>query len=338
MNSIYKKKINYGFEILRMLMEFWIILNHLYKPKKKIIQKIIIEHKFHVPTFIIMSFYFLYNNLSKRKIKKIKDRLERLFIPYILYPILSYIINNFFYIFFKFKNLKTSLYQLILQLIVGRELCKVLWFHFNLILITIFFYLISFIFKNYYLYFLQIIGIFSYLIQFSEINFNYFNRFRNTISLSVGYFAETIPLAVTGLFIAFIDIINKSKKNLFMAFFFSFSFIFMFFKYDIFTPVKGFGKQGIMYNIGGVSFFLIFSLIPLDNLNKRTLFFIKLITSFTPGIYFLHFRIYDILKYKISLIKDNSFFGCLIIYLICYSLSFLGYKLFINTKLKYLFI
>ena len=141
-----------------------------------------------------MSFYFLYNNLSKRKIKKIKDRLERLFIPYILYNILFYIINNFFYIFFKFKNLKTSLYQLILQLIVGRELCKVLWFHFNLILITIFFYLISFIFKNYYLYFLQIIGIFSYLIQFSEINFNYFNRFRNTISLSVGYFAETIPL------------------------------------------------------------------------------------------------------------------------------------------------
>ena len=59
MYSVLKKKtINYGLEILRMLMSFWIVLNHLYNPKNKQINNIIIRHRFHVPTFLIISFYF----------------------------------------------------------------------------------------------------------------------------------------------------------------------------------------------------------------------------------------------------------------------------------------
>ena len=136
-----RKKKNYGLEILRMFMSFWIVLNHLYKPKNKRIKIIIIEHKFHVPTFLILSFYFLNSNLLLRNIKKIKERLERLLIPFIIYPTLTFIVYNFLYFFFDFKSLKTNLYQLIRQLIVGRGIYGILWFHFNLILITIYFYI-----------------------------------------------------------------------------------------------------------------------------------------------------------------------------------------------------
>lgn len=318
-----------------MQMSFWIILNHLYKPKNKKIYNIIIRHRFHVPTFFIISFYFLNYSLSIRKITKFQERLERLLIPYILYPLFTYFLFNSLFYFFNFNSLRSSLYQLITQFLIGRGICGVLWFHFNLIIITIFCYIISLLLNNNYLFFLQILGILSYLIQYSQLNYKLFINYNKNIKFSVGYFAETIPLAATGLSIASINIINKLKKNRMMTIFFSFSFLFMFFKYNIFTPVKGFGKQGIMYNIGGVSFFLIFSLIPCEVFNKKILIFIKYFTSYTSGIYLFHIHIYKIFRFKIYLIKHHTFLGCLLIYFICYSISSLGYNIFKKNKLKY---
>ena len=88
------KKVNLGLEILRMIMSFWVIMFHFYKPKNEISINIIIKHSFHVPTFIIMSFYFLYPNLSQRNLDKIKNRLEKLIIPYIIYPFFFFFIQN----------------------------------------------------------------------------------------------------------------------------------------------------------------------------------------------------------------------------------------------------
>ncbi len=338
MDLSFKKKINYGIELLRMMMSFWVILKHFYSPKNKIISNIIISHSFHVPTFFIISFFFLYHSLTFRIIKKMKDRIERLLIPYIIYPVLTFAIRKLLYNFFNYEWLKTSIYQLIRQFIVGRSLYPVLWFHFNLILITLLFNIISFIFKKNYLSILQILAILSYYLQLSGVNFQYFNIYKTTICFSVGYFAETIPIAVTGLSIASIDTINKLKKKRFMTYFFSISFLFIIFKYDLFIKIKGFGKQGLMRILGGIFFFLIFSLIPLENCNEKTLNYIKNLTSYTPGIYFLHGKIYTIFRDKISLIKAKTFLGCILNYLICYSISTLCYNLFKNTKLKFLFI
>lgn len=338
MDSKTKNKRNYGVEILRMIVAFYVIIYHIYKPKNITQKKFIIKHSFHVPTFLIISFYYLNNNLVKRKVDKIKERLKRLLIPYLFYPIIIYIISNLLYIFFLFKKLKIDLYQLLIQFIVGRPLYSILWFQFNLILITVLFYIIAFIFKSYYLPFLQFLGILSYLLQFSNINYNYFKNYIYYIRYSVGYFAETIPIAVTGLFISSIDIINISKNKCFLNIMLYIFLLFILFKYEIFSPVSGFEKQGILLNIEAVSFFVIFSLIQLDNLNKKILFCIKYLTSYTPGIYFLHPEIYVIFKNKINLIKNQTILGCLIIYLISYLISFIGYNSLKKYKLKHLFI
>ena len=338
MHSKPKNTRNYGVEILRMIMAFFVILEHCYKPKNVTIQKITNKLRFHVPTFFIISFYYLNSNLVNWKVDKIKERLNRLLIPYLIYPIIVYIVYNFLYIFFHFEELRKSLYQLLIQFIVGRLLCSVLWFQFNLILISILFYIIAFIFKSYYLPFLQILGILSYLLQFSNINYNYFIIYRHYIRYSVGYFAETLPIAVTGLYISSIDIINISKKKCFLNIILYIFLIYILFKYKIFCPVNGFGKQGILYNIEAVTFFVIFSLIQFDKLNKKILICIKYLTNYTPGIYFLHGRIYPILKIKISLIKNQTFLGCFLIYLISYLISFIGYNSLKKNKLKHLFI
>ena len=135
MHSKQKNTRNYGIEILRMIMAFLVIIEHFYKPKNITLQRIIIRLRFHVPTFLIISFYYLNNNLVNRKVDKIKERLKRLLIPYLFYPIIIYIIYNLLHIFFHFEYLRKSLYQLVIQIIVGRLLCSELWFQFNLILL-----------------------------------------------------------------------------------------------------------------------------------------------------------------------------------------------------------
>jgi hypothetical protein len=115
-------------------------------------------------------------------------------------------------------------------------------------------------------------------------------------------------------------------------------FLFILFKYEIFSPFNGFEKQGILLNIEAVSFFVIFSLIQLDNLNNKILICIKYLTSYTPGIYFLHPEVYLIFRIKISLIKNKTILGCLIVYLISCLLSFIGYNSLKKYKLNHLFI
>ena len=80
-----------GIEILRMHLCFRIVLIHYYSSNNKYIN-ILTKHRFQVPCFFFISFYFLYPIISRRKISKMKLRLERLIIPYIIYPIVVWII------------------------------------------------------------------------------------------------------------------------------------------------------------------------------------------------------------------------------------------------------
>lgn len=84
---------NIGVELLRMLLCFWIVTCHTCIFKNEKLVKIV-NSKFHVPCFMIISYYFYYKNLYNRNIEKIKSRFERLLLPYIIWPILVLIINN----------------------------------------------------------------------------------------------------------------------------------------------------------------------------------------------------------------------------------------------------
>ena len=78
-------------------------------------RNILFKLKFHVQTFLIILFYFMYNNLKERNINKIKQRFELLLIVYFVYP---YINNLLFILFNKGTfNKKLTLNNLITQLI-----------------------------------------------------------------------------------------------------------------------------------------------------------------------------------------------------------------------------
>ena len=84
-NNIIKKNknINLGLEILRVLLSFWALVHHCGSIKNITIKKTLFNRAFHVPTFIIISFYFSYKIIQSKNIIKLKERLERLYFPYI---------------------------------------------------------------------------------------------------------------------------------------------------------------------------------------------------------------------------------------------------------------
>jgi fucose 4-O-acetylase-like acetyltransferase len=89
-NKNANKNINYSIELLRLVLCFWVVLHHCCKYVGKF------KGRFHVPTFMIMSFYFYYNSLKAKTIIKINQRFERILIPYIIWPTSIFIFNNIF--------------------------------------------------------------------------------------------------------------------------------------------------------------------------------------------------------------------------------------------------
>jgi hypothetical protein len=275
-------KINLGIETLRMILCFWVITFHFAGNSNKIKYKIL-QTFYHVPTFMLISFYFSYKAFISNDIIKYKMRLERLLIPYIIWPIIFLSIS----ISFDSINIKKLIYELLLQYITGYKISIHLWFIQILIFFEIFFQIINFLFKKQSLFILQIFSIISYFIQYKEINYKIFFHYSPHLR-SVSHIAEMIPIAVTGLTLRNIDIFKSLSINKKKSIFFSMISLYFIYNYNVFGQFKGFPYSGINNNIAGICLFNSFFLIPFDTLkNKIIIVCIKVITRYTGGIYYL---------------------------------------------------
>ena len=264
-----KKKINkirnnrnLGLEILRMLLCFWITVIHSCKINTSFFYKLY-HSKFHVPAFMNISFYFFYYNLYTRNLNKIKLRFERLLIPYIIIPIFIMIINN---ILFKLKinfrfNREFSINDLLIQFIFGIKIHSIFWFHFYLIFLTLFYSILSIIFKKDFLILSQILGVICYIIQYFGLVYIYFSKYKKINNYYMGTIIEMIPISVTGLTLRSLDLINKIKQQKYKSIFINIILIFILIKYNLLNNFRGFSYPGIKANLGGISLFIIFSII-----------------------------------------------------------------------------
>ena len=83
-------KIYYGLLILKVFLAFDVINIHCFKSnstKNKYLLYLLRSQMLHVPSFIIMSFFFTHNTL-------IYKRFERLLMPYIGFPLILFMKNN----------------------------------------------------------------------------------------------------------------------------------------------------------------------------------------------------------------------------------------------------
>lgn len=333
-------RVNINIGILKLILCFWVVTNHTCIFQNSILLTIV-NSQFHVPSFMIISFYFFYKNLFTRNIPKIKSRFERLLIPYLIWPTLLLIINNLLLLFQyeSFFEKKLTLYDLILSFIYGRHINHIFWFQFDLLFVTFIFTIFSFIFKNKLLIILNYLLIFAYIMQYSGINYKYFNKYKDFNYINIGSIMEMIPFNVTGILLSYLNIINKIKNKKLFSISSCIVMIFCLLKYKIFQNIPGFRYPGIKLNIAGILLFILFSVIPFEKIRNPLIFkFILFINSYTGGIYYLHSIFFHYLKKKIIWIRKKTFKGTIIIYLLNYIFCSLGYKTFYKTKYKNLFI
>lgn len=275
------KRKNFGIEILRMILCFWVIVFHYSGNKIKNKYKIINQF-FHVPTFFFISFYLNFKIFFSKNIYKIKQRLERLIIPYIIIPIIYLIIKYFL----TGQNTRKIFYHLFLQYITGHYFYFHFWFIHNLIIYSILFEIIFLFFKKKGLFILQLLSIILYWLKCKEI----FNRIFENYKYHIRMFTmigTMIPISVTGITFGFMDILKMLMKNRIKN---------IFFFIVIFYFICNFNEFGeIKYNLGSISLFFSFSLIPLEKVkNNKIISIIKIITKFTGGIYYYQSIIYNL--------------------------------------------
>lgn len=330
---------NQGIQILRMVLSFWIVLCHSYHTKN-LFWRGIKNLNYHVPTFFVISFYYFYHNLYNRNIYKIKNRLERLLIPYFIWPIIVFLINNIIFILpinkigrkFVFKDL-------IVQLIFGMHIHPIFWFQSELIFLTIFYTIIYFILPNYFIFLLEILWIICYSLQYSNLNYDYFIKFKNNYNRYIGSIFEVIPFTITGIILIYVKAIHRIQNEKYKILFFNTVLLYLIIKYKCFIKPKGFRFPGINLNFSALLLFVNFSIIPFEKIeNSKIKSFISYITNYSGGIYYLHEIIREYLIEKIFKINKAIYLlRTLAIYLISYFLCMIGIKIFGNSKIKNIF-
>ena len=325
------KIINYSLQLLRLLLCLWVVFHHCCRKVYKF------KGKFHVPAFMIMSFYFYYKTLKTKKITKIKERFQRITIPYIIWAIFIFIFNNILFQLFGFSIYKKKLLlkELVLQLIFGTNYHFIFYYQFNLILLTISLNIISILFNKNFIFVFQILLIVAYLFQYSYLNFLIFKKYSFVIQYSLGNILELLPFAVIGVTLCYLDIVTRLKKYKVLTIFFIGVILFFILEFNIFAQIKGFWFPGILLNIGGICIFILFSLFSFQD--RKLIFLLKIITKFTGGIYYIHMIFYYFLIQKLLFIQKRTIHGSIFIYIISYFTCYLGNKLSFKTKLNLLF-
>ena len=335
-----KKIHDYGLGILKTFLAVLVIAAHQFSrntTKNEIILKIYDNRNIHVPSFFIMSFYFTCHNLLSQNPKKILSRFVRLLIPYIGWPIIIKQTNRIYNQKYKTK-FPDSIEILKSQLFWGQEYLSQFWFQWDLIVTTLLFVLIIFIFRKNCLFILILILILFYYCQYSG---NYFQKYlpiQKNNKYTILRMFEMVPLGVTGFIIGYFNIINKINKYKFQTLVISCITYHIVNNYQLFRKVKISMYSGIEFNIKSICAIFIFSLFPSDKITDKNLQKVfNLLTNYSAGLFYLHIPIRNYGSKYIDEIKNQTFLGIVYNFLICYSISVVGDLIFGKTPLKYLF-
>jgi len=266
-----------------------------------------------------------------------KSRFTRLLYPYIFWSIFLFFLHN---ILIKFTSniyykKKLTLIDLFQQLILGANYHQLFWFLFNLIFISLFLTIISFIAKQYLLVILEFLSIISLYLHFSGINYNFFISFNSIIGRSVGSLITFFPLSVSGCILSSINIILKLKNIILPLKIILFSLIYLFFEFNLFIWYPGFMYPNVIANIQISTIFLLaFGALNLEN-SKILKGILKYITRNTGGIYYIHLIVMNFIFFYID--KKRTYFSAFLNYIICYIICFFGNKIARNSDFIYLF-
>ena len=129
------KSYNIGICLLRLLMSFIVIVCHYYTGNFIIIS---LMKNLAVPVFMLISFMYYRNILNGKS--EIICRFKRLLYPYIIWPVIYWIIYNVLHFFLKWSGYRTTINSLLWQIAFGGspDLMPQYWYMFDLFVLTVF--------------------------------------------------------------------------------------------------------------------------------------------------------------------------------------------------------
>ena len=331
-----KKDINIGVEILRVVYCYLVVVVHfgsgdIYQFSWKYID-------FYVTSFFLIAFYFSYNAFSSRYIPKIKERFWRLLYPYILWPIIIYIRQNWHSVRFQDLSNKYLLKRFYIQFLLGNNIHGIMWFLFNLIFSSLFICIIVLLFKNYQFYALYAFFILNSIYNYYKLHNYYMNSFpRSPIQHSMEIMNETFIFAISGYTLGYFDILNLLKRlSKFSFIFFSPIFYIVRWHQEVFDYFPGFN---VIFNTLFIStIFIFFGTLPFDIFKNSIINkILKILTRHTGGIYYIHTEAYDILINKYHLMYPRSTASNILVYVASYIFCDIGTRIFRRWRLRYLF-
>jgi len=184
-----------------------------------------------------------------------------------------------------------------------------------------------------------LLGIIAFNLTISRLNYNFFSSYGFS-GKNLGSVIDLMPIVAIGCIFRSMDILSKIKHFSKYFYLLLLNLIFLLFEYDIFVNIPELRFSNVLLFLSAaVIFFILFGSISFDKIkNKKIILILMNITKFTGGIYYTHPTFLAYLVKLSSFFKKRNYINALLIYIISYCFCLIGSKLFINNKLKYLFI
>lgn len=162
-------------------------------------------------------------------------------------------------------------------------------------------------------------------VQYSNINTGFFQDLPFCIKYCYGRVCEIMPCAICGIFLSNFNKVNISHRALYSSLILVT--IIFFLKYPVFNYIGGFNYSGIDKPLIASAIVLFFCICPLDMLPERIIYFFKVISSYTFGVYCIHIFIGQFIKHILYEVCNKPHTDdislCLAIWMFCVFLCFI---------------
>ncbi len=268
-----EKTYDLGLLILRPILAYIVVMTHCYNYsylpiRWKFIYINTERFAFPVRVFFIMSIYFSYNTLINSDYKKKFERLIRLIIPYILWPIIIFYLNRILR-YFKYIKSIITVKLLIKQLLIEAPIIGALWYQWVLIFMSVLINIIILIFKNSYNFILIQLSIVAFIYQYNGKNQHFIKNYDIDNKRTFGRIAEIMPCAFMGFFIASSGIMIFFRKYRLRVFVVCALVNYFIIKYDIFITNTGAGYAGVKLYIVSICIFFGCAVFPSELVKNK---------------------------------------------------------------------
>lgn len=241
-----------------------------------------------VPMFMFISFYYLERGFEIQDNKKIQKRLQRLFIPQVMWTFILWVLHNIL-AFLKLSGhigIKGFAYQLLL----GHNYNPPMWFQVDLLIITLGYILLKKTSDKYFTLIITVLIPVCFYLQYTGWNYKLFEEFVYEVKYPLGRIVEVVPMCTLGVLCArfrLFDVLAKHKLLSCLACWLVFILCwFVHIICKVQTPM-GFAYQGISLLVFSFAIVITFFYLPL--LQGYFLRIVVFLSRYTLGVYCVHF-------------------------------------------------